>query len=573
MNMQTRYLAAPLFYLGLSTLLVVGSCSTKHLVSIAVTPQDASVAQVGQTTQFTAMGTTNHVNVPPEDLTSTVTWTSSTPSVATITSSGLATATGCGSATISAQDGGVTGNTSLTVSCTTGGSGTLQSINLSPTGPTIPAVGQTTQFIALGEYVTPSSTVDLTTTATWSSSNVAIASVTSSGLATAIACGTTTITAEYQGVLSQTQLTVSCTQSNPVLQSISLYPASPSIQQIGQTTQFIALGAYTPASNDNVLTNVATWASSDASIATVSGAGLATAVSCGTTTITATYQGVVGQTQLTVSCTVGQPPVLTSISLFPSSPIISELGQTTQFIALAVYSPPSSNNVLTGVATWASSNTSIATVSNAGLATAVACGTTTITAEYQGVIGQTLLTTQCTGNQPLQSIEVLPSDPTIPQLGQTTQFLALGTLVGGGQEDLTSSAIWSSSNTQVATVIGGGTATAVSCGTSTISAQFQPNGGSPIVGTTLLTVSCNPITSIELLITKKGNNGTVTSVPLGIDCGAVCGGLFNEGTGFVLTAAPAATWTGCDQIIGGACYFTLVPDVAGGTQKVVTATF
>ena len=161
MNIQTRYLAAPLFYLGLSTLLVVGSCSTKHLISIAVTPQNASVAQVGQTTQFTAMGTTNHVNVPPEDLTSTVTWTSSTPSVATITSSGLATATGCGTATISAQDGSITGNTSLTVSCTTGGSGTLQSINLSPTGPTIPMLGQTTQFIALGEYVTPSSTVDL----------------------------------------------------------------------------------------------------------------------------------------------------------------------------------------------------------------------------------------------------------------------------------------------------------------------------------------------------------------------------------------------------------------------------
>ncbi len=574
MNVRTRYLATPLFYLTLSTLLVVGSCSSKHLVSIAITPQAASVAQIGQTTQFTAMGTTNHPNVPPEDLTSGVTWTSSTPSVATISSTGLATAAGCGSTTISAQDSGVTGTTSLTVSCTNGGTGTLQSINLSPTGPTIPMLGQTTQFIALGQYVSPSSTVDLTSTATWSSSNVAIASVTNSGLAAAIGCGTTTITAEYLGVLAQTQLTVSCTQTNPVLQSISLYPANPSLPQVGQTTQFIALGAYAPASSNNVLTNIATWASSDTAIATVSSAGLATAVACGTTTISATYQGIVGQTQLTVSCSVGQTPVLQSINLFPSNPTISALGQTTQFIALAVYSPPSSNNVLTGIATWASSNTSIATVSSGGLATAVACGTTTITAEYQGVIGQMLLTVQCTGNQTLELMTVLPANPNIPQIGQTTQFLALGTLVGGGQEDLTSSATWASSNTQVATINSSGTAATVSCGTSTISAQFQPTGGTPIVGTTLLTVSCSPITSIELLITKTGSiAGTVTSVPTGINCGTVCGGLFNEGTGFVLTAAPAATWTGCDQIINGQCYFTLVPDVAGGTQKVVTATF
>ena len=65
----------------------------------------------------------------------------------------------------------------------------------------------------------------------------------------------------------------------------------------------------------------------------------------------------------------------------------------------------------------------IATISSAGLATAVACGTTTITAEYQGVVGQTQLTVQCTGNQTLQSITVLPSSPTIPQIGQTTQFV------------------------------------------------------------------------------------------------------------------------------------------------------
>jgi uncharacterized protein YjdB len=672
---QVRFLATSLFYLGLSTLLVVSGCSNKHLVSIAVTPQGATVAQIGQTTQFMATGTTSDAKAAPENLTSTATWSSSTPSVGTVNSAGLATATGCGTTTITAQDGAIAGTTTLTVTCTTGGGGTpvLQSIDLTPSTPTIPQVGQTTQFIALGVYPAPTATVDLTSVATWASSNIAIATVSSSGLATAVACGTTTITSEYQGVLAQTELTVSCTVTNPILQSINLYPGTPSIPQIGQLTQFIALGVYAPASTNNLLTTVATWASSNTAIATVNSAGLATAVSCGTTTITAQYQGVIGQTLLTVSCTVGQAPVLQSINLYPSSPSIPQIGQVTQFIALGAYAPASSSNVLTSVATWASSNAAIATVNSAGLATAVACGTTTITAEYQGVIGQTLLTVSCTtaqppvlqsinlypsspsisqlgqttqfivlavylppsgnniltslatwassnpaiatvnsaglatavscgtttitativlggeavvgqapltvdctGNQALQSIAVIPNNPTIPEIGQTTQFLALGTLVGGGQEDLTSTATWASSNVAVANFeILGGTATALNCGTSTITAEFTPTGGTPVVGTSPLTVTCVPITSIELIIVKMGSvAGTVTSVPVGIDCGTVCGGLFNEGTGFVLTAAPAvSSWTGCDEVIGGTCYFTLVPDTAGGTEKTVTANF
>jgi uncharacterized protein YjdB len=359
-----------------------------------------------------------------------------------------------------------------------------------------------------------------------------------------------------------------------VLQAINVYPSNASIPQVGQTTQFIALGSYAPASANNNLTSVVTWQSSNVSIATVDGSGLATAVSCGTTTITAQYQGVLGQTQLTVACTVAPNPVLQSITLFPGNPTIPQLGQSIQFIAIGVYSPATSNNVLTGLATWASSNSSIATINSSGLASAVACGTTTITAEYQGIVGQMPLTVQCTGSQALQSIAVLPNNPTVPQIGQTTQFLALGTLAGGGQEDLTSTATWSSSNPQVASVDISGTAKALACGTSTISAQYQPTGGTVVSGLTLLSVTCNSITSIELLIVKSGSVvGTVTSTPAGIDCGTVCGGPFNEGTGFVLTAAPAATWTGCDQIISGQCYFTLVPDTVGGTQKVVKAAF
>ncbi len=645
-------------------------CSNQHLVSIAVTPQNASVSAIGQTTQFQAMGTTNH-NLPPE-LLSTVTWLSSNSSVATISSTGLATAVGCGTTTISAQDGSIVGETGFTNTCSGGGGGppVLQSINLYPSNPSIPQIGQTAQFIAVGVYSSPSSNTDLTSLVTWASSNVAIAAFSTPGspsLATAVGCGTTTITAEYHGVIGQTQLTVSCTvPPPPVLQSITLFPSNPTIPQVGQTAPLTALAVYSPPQGNNNITTTATWASSNPGVATIGiNTGVATAVSCGTTTIQAEFMGVVGQTTLTVSCPalqsinvfpsnptiqVGQPgaqldalavysppqsnnnltsvatwlssnqgvatvsttgvatavscgtttiqaafmgfvgqtlltvpcttPVLQSITLFPNNPTIPQVSETTQFIALGVSSPPTNNNDLTSIATWASSNIGIAmfeTPASPSLATAVGCGTTTITAESRGVVGQTLLTVPCTSPL-LQSLTILPSNPTIPQSGQTSQFVALGTL-NGVQTDLTSTVTWSSSNIAIATIDSpghAGLATTVSCGTTTISAEYQS-----VIAQTLLTVSCSSPTSTELLVVKTGNvnNATVSSAPAGISCGSLCGGLFTEGTGITLTATPNPTsWSpNCqafpDPVVGPMCFITLRPDPTTPTLMTVTVNF
>ena len=458
----------------------------------------------------------------------------------------------------------------------------LISIQVTPATATASS-GTTAQFKAIGSYIHPPSTNDITDSVTWASSNTAVATINpSTGIAMALSSGTTSITATMSSssgpIVGTASLTVTG-GSGGGLQSINLYPSNPTIPQLGQTNQFIALGVYSPASGSNDLTKQATWASSNVGIATISSPGfpgLAAAVGCGTTTITAEDQGVVGQTLLTVSCTPPPTPVLQSITLYPSDPTIPQLGQTNQFIALGVYSPASGSNDLTKQATWASSNVGIATISSPGfpgLAAAVGCGTTTITAEDKGVVGQTLLTVECNGGQTLQSITVLPGNPVIPQIGQTTQFIALGTLLAGGQVDLTNNATWASSNVGIATFSSPsppGLAAAVGCGTTTVSAESQS-----IVGTALLTVSCGPITSIELLVTKTGSvPGTVVSSPAGIDCGTVCGALFNEGTGITLTAVPTPTsWTGCDQVIGGVCSFTVEPDLPGGTQKQVTANF
>jgi len=82
----------------------------------------------------------------------------------------------------------------------------LLSVSIYPDTPTL-SVGSTLQFSATGLYTT-GSTNDLTSSAQWSSSNGAVATVNSSGLVTAIAAGTTTIKASSGGFEDSTTLTV-----------------------------------------------------------------------------------------------------------------------------------------------------------------------------------------------------------------------------------------------------------------------------------------------------------------------------------------------------------------------------
>src|SRR4029077_16586134 len=76
---------------------VFSAQTTAQLTSIAVTPANPAVG-IGGTQQFTATGT--YSDQSTQDLTSQVTWTSSSPAVATINGTGRATAASQGTTTI-----------------------------------------------------------------------------------------------------------------------------------------------------------------------------------------------------------------------------------------------------------------------------------------------------------------------------------------------------------------------------------------------------------------------------------------------------------------------------------------
>ena len=174
------------------------------MVSIAVTPANASI-QASATQQFTATGVFSDSST--EDMTKSVSWTSSDAGKATIQSSGLATGVAGGSVTITAASAGKTGTAALAISAPP----TLTSIDISPLNPTIAANG-TQQFFANATY-SDNSLQDATQNATWTSTNASVAAVQSAGqqnpgLAMGVGAGTATITVAFNGKSGSSSLTV-----------------------------------------------------------------------------------------------------------------------------------------------------------------------------------------------------------------------------------------------------------------------------------------------------------------------------------------------------------------------------
>ncbi|MDD2540486.1 MAG: DUF3443 family protein [Desulfuromonadaceae bacterium] len=207
------------------------------------------------------------------------------------------------------------------------------------------------------------------------------------------------------------------------------------------------------------------------------------------------------------------PKKLLSIVVTPANSVIA-VGMSQSFSATGTFSDNTTSN-LTTLVTWSSSDPSVATVSNVAgtiaVAASVGIGTTTITATSGGISGSaTLSITPAT----LVSLTVLPANPSIV-LGTSQQFSATGTFSDNTTRDLTTSAIWSSSATSVATIsnVAGSTgrATAVGIGTTTITAT---SGG--ISGATTLTVTGGSSQANVLPITVNGSlcsSGSYTNKP------------------------------------------------------------
>ena len=436
----------------------------------------------------------------------------------------------------------------LLAGCSSGSSNstpTLTSITVRPGAPSV-AAGLPQAFTATGNF-SNNTTQDLTATATWASSNTAVATIAAGGAATTLIAGSTTITATASGVVGTATLTVTA----PVLDSIAVTPANASVP-LGTLTQFTATGTYSNNTTQD-LTATATWSSSNTAVATIAAGGLATAltISSAPITITATSGTVSGSTGLSVVTAT-----LTSI-VIPGGPVVTIANGTSyQFTALGYYNDGSKHNLTMKVA-WSSSNTAAATIGpGTGRAVGVGAGlSTTITAMLGSVSGTITLDVS---SATIQSIAVGPSTTTIPPL-TTQSFTADGIFSDSSTQNITHDVLWASSNTAAATISNTsgsiGVATGVAPGgPTTISAAL---GG--VSGSAPLTVSSATLKSI-----------TVTPATAGLALGSTLPlqavGTFSDGTTQNLDTV--ATWSSSDPAVATVDVSGAVTGVANGSVTV-----
>lgn len=283
-----------------------------------------------------------------------------------------------------------------------------------------------------------------------------------------------------------------------------------------------------------------------------------------------------------------QPPSLSTIQIVPAQPALTYVGQTMQMQALGTFNSPghpSTTKDITSQVTWQTSNAGAASISNTGLATAVAAGSTTLTATTTAFVGtvQGTTTLSVTGQttHDLTSILVIPNDvaciPTAgcpqptTQVGESAQFIAIGSFnTAPLTEDVTNQVVWVSSDVQVAAINSTGLAVANSPGETTITALGRASSGASIVGTSNLTVvsvvpPTGPVQLPALNVYEVGQgSGTVTSSPVGVNCNSNtssvgCTANFVLGATVTLTAEPAAGSTfggwsaNCTPTTGSTC--------------------
>ena len=180
--------------------------------SIFITPASTTIA-VNGTQQLIATGTYSDGSRQPLSG-STVGWSSSNDTVATVSNGGLVTGVSLGTATITATAQGVSGTGTVTVTVqnlTTISITTTQGSTLPQSTATMSGIPSTLQFYA---YANGSANQDITNAVTWSSSNTSTATISTgkgsgSGVATSVAVGTTVITATSAG-------SVGTVTSNPI---------------------------------------------------------------------------------------------------------------------------------------------------------------------------------------------------------------------------------------------------------------------------------------------------------------------------------------------------------------------
>lgn len=361
----------------------------------------AATLQTGQSGQAGATGLDQY---GASIATGTVTWSSSAPSIATVSPGGVLSALSVGQAQITATVGARSGQSTLAVIPVP-----VASVTVTPSAPSV-IVGATQQLTAA--TLDASNAVLTDRVVTWASSDTGKAKVSSSGLVTAVSVGAATIVATSEGRSGTATVTVL-----PVpVASVTVTPAAASII-VGTTQQLTAVTL--DANNATLTGRSVAWTTSDQTKATVSSSGLVTGVGVGAASITATSEGRSG----TATVTVVAVPVA-AVTVSPGTVSLT-VGATQQ---LSATPRDAGGTALTGRSvSWTSSDQTKATVTQSGLVTALAVGTATVSATSEGKQGTVQVTISASSGLSITGIA-----PTVLIEGATATITGTGFAAGAG---------------------------------------------------------------------------------------------------------------------------------------------
>ena len=462
----------PFLSLGiLLTASLITGCGAPHITYLSVSPGHTTIA-LGQTATFKV--TANYSDGTSQDVTALTAWSSSSPAIATINSSGVASSVATGTASIVAAAYGKSATAALTVS-----TAALSAIAVNaPSSPI--ALGQSAQLKAQGTY-TDKSTQDISDQVSWSAANPGIATISATGLALSKATGSTQVTASLNNIDGSGQISVSA----PVLASIAVRSKDSSVP-LGETEQFSAIGTYTDGSTLD-LTTTATWSSSAPGILSINAAGLGTSKAAGAAAVTAMVTGISGMTSFTVSSAA-----LVSIAVTAGSASVP-LGGAEQLTATGTYTDKSTKDI-TGSVTWTSSAPAVISVSSAGTVQAKSNGSAGVSAASSKIAGSITLNVSAAA---LVSIAVTASHTSLP-VGTSEQLTATGTYTDKTTKDITGSVSWTSSAPAVMSVSSGGSVQAKAIGAAAVSAT-----SSNITGSANLNASAAVLVGINISATSE----------------------------------------------------------------------
>ena len=295
-----------------------------------------------------------------------VAYSSSDQAVATVDGSGLVTAAGNGSATVTATSGTASGSATVTVEQR------AAEVRTSPDSVTLFAVGDTVRLVA--EALDSNGEAVVNAGFTWSSDE-AVATVDASGLVTAVGNGTATVTATSGTASGIATVTVEQRAAE-----VRVSPDSVTLFAVGDTVRLVAEAL--DANGEAVVDAEFAWSSDDA-VATVDGSGLVTAVGNGSAMVTATSGTASGSATVTVEQTAAE------VRVSPDSVTLFAVGDTVRLVAEAL--DANGEAVVNAGFAW-SSDGAVATVDASGLVTAVGNGSAMVTATSGTAFGSATVT-------------------------------------------------------------------------------------------------------------------------------------------------------------------------------------